>query len=104
MDKFGDWNTICLSSELNHHTMIYILTVFIEKDGEYFYLEDEMDKIDDIMRMPSYIKDDWIQYNKKELNLKLIDKHISKLRDVVDDEVIGQLLSIRRDLQIKKIL
>lgn len=104
MDKFGDWNIICRSAELNHHTMIYILTVFIEKDGEYFYLEDEMDKIDDIMRMPSYIKDDWIQYNKKEINIKILDKHIKILRDVVDDEVISKLLSIRRDIQIKKIL
>lgn len=103
MDKFGEWNVISLLVELQHHTLIYILTVFIEKDGEYFYLEDEMDKIYDIMKIPSYIKNDWIEYNKKELNLKILDKHISKLRDVVDDEIICQLLSIRRDLQIKKI-
>lgn len=90
-----------------------ITSIIIENDkGDYFFIEEESDKLEDISKMPYYIKEDWINYNKKDLNLKIINKHIQdseiKLdKDILkpeDIEEINFLKSIRRDLIIKGII
>lgn len=87
--------------------MIDMSTILIEKDDYVFYLYDETDKIDDVSRMPYYIKEDWVNYNKKESNILVIDafiKEFSKLDSDLHDDILAELKSIRRNIQIKKIL
>lgn len=103
----GSYRIVCKSTDIEHHTMKYILTVIIESKGEYFYLQDEKDKIDDVSKMPEYIKEDWVKYNKKDINLKILDKYIKEFREIGSDEsdkIVGELFTIRRDVLIRKIV
>lgn len=106
------WRVICEWSKVEHHTMINMSTILIEKDDNVFYLYDERDKVDDVSRMPYYIKEDWINYNKKDVNLSVVDALIKEYSnfgktynhdDRVED-LLSELKSIRRNIQIKKIL
>ncbi len=105
--KIGDWRIISISKTIEHHTLIDMATIFIEKDNEYFYIHDEIEKMDDISRMPFYITKDWIKYNSKELDSKVIDKQILILKTQNPDlfrDVISELYSIRREIIIRKII
>lgn len=76
-----------------------LTSVILEDDnGDYFHIEDDKDKISDILKMPYYIRDDWFKYNKSSLNIKNLNMHI-KVCDI--DEILNELKSIRRDLIIK---
>ncbi len=100
------WNHITTSHKVEHHTLAEIFTILIEKDGEYFFLIEEVEKIYDISQMPDYIKEDWIKYNKKSLSLSLINEQIKKLTNdfyQFEDE-LSLLKSLRRDLIIKGII
>lgn len=104
---FGTWRIICSYFKTEHHTMIDMSTMFIEKNGEYFYLYDERDKIDDIQKMPNYIKEDWINYNRKDIDLRLIDEILKHFSGIYQDwayDVVSELKSIRRDILIKKVI
>lgn len=101
------WNIISHNEVISHHTMMKMMTIFIEKDDEYFYLYDESFKIDDISRMPDYIRLDWINYNKKDVDIKVLDKEIREfeeagLRETL--EIANELKAIRRNLILKKII
>lgn len=108
------WKVIFLKSRLEHHTLQYIATTIIENSqGHLFYIEDDIEKIEDVSSMPNYIKEDWLNYNKKELTEKFIDAQIQFLmREVKNhqtmyieyNEMIQKLKSIKRELKIKKIL
>lgn len=108
------WEVIFLKSKLEHHTLKYIATTIIEnRSGQIFYIEDDIEKIEDVSSMPNYIKEDWINYNKKELSDKFIDEQIGFLIKEVKlnqsmyleyEEMIQKLKSIKRELKIKKIL
>ena len=105
--KFNDWEVIAISTNFDYLSMREMATVFI-RSGEYnFYLYDESEKIIDVAKMPSYIYQDWIVYNKKELNIKVLDKNIKDFLDIgtIDSEFIAnELKSIKRDLILKKII
>ncbi len=107
-DPFPGWRIVCYSNKIEHHTMVEMSTILIEKDDNFFYIYDERFKIEDVSRMPHYIKEDWINYNKKEANLKVIDVLISiynkQTNDDLFEELVSELKSIRRHLQIKKII
>lgn len=94
-----------------------VSTIIIENNGKYFFLEDEYEKIFDISKMPDYIKKDWINYNKKDLNLSILNKEIKKLEDDLDKvtiyeksevfdekETIKLLKSLRRDMIINGLI
>jgi hypothetical protein len=103
----GSYRIIFKYADIEHHTMKYILTIIMESKGEYFYLQDEKDKIDDVLKMPEYIKEDWIKYNKKDINLKILDYYIKEFHKIETDEsnkIVGELFTIRRDLLIRKIV
>ena len=81
--------------------------------NRYRLSEDDIEKVMDVSSMPRYIKEDWINYNKKELNQKVLDKHIKVYTDKSDmqyppdkeiEEIISTLKSIKRHLLIKKII
>jgi len=107
------WVIISQVSEYEHHTLICYATIIVESNGEYFYLKDDIDKIKDVSNMPSYIKEDWLNYNKKELGMSVINKQIKNLETILehkrpynpdDDEALSQLISIRRNLIINGII
>jgi len=100
------WNHITTTSEINNYSLDNYLTILIEKDGEYFFIVEEEQKIFDISQMPLYIKEDWLKYNKKSLSLSLLNQQIKKLTNQYDqfEEELSLLKSLRRDLIIKNIL
>ena len=114
------WEKISITSEIEHHTLIDVATIIIFKDDEYYFIQDDIEKVRDVSIMPQYIKEDWINYNRKELNMFVINKHIkeyeSKLKKSVEfnsvktdkerelEEKLNLLKSLRRDLIIKGII
>ena len=111
--NLSPWKEISISTEVQHHTLIDMATIIINNDEDYFVIEDDVEKIMDVSSMPHYIKEDWINYNKKELNQKVLDKHIAFWKDKSEmlyppnkeiEEIISTLKSIKRHLIIKKII
>lgn len=100
------WNHIITTHKIEHHTLDEIFTILIEKDGEYFYIVEECQKVFDISQMPKYIKEDWINYNKKFLSLSLLNEQIKKLTNDFDqfEDELNLLKSLRRELIIKGII
>jgi len=99
------WKHITTTSKINNYSLDNYFTILIEKDGEYFFIVEEEQKIFDVSQMPNYIKEDWIKYNKKELSLSLINEQIKKFNEYRDfnqfNEELGLLYSLRRDLILK---
>lgn len=111
--NLSPWKEISISTEIQHHTMIEMATIIIGNDDDYYLIEDDIEKIMDVSSMPNYIKEDWIRYNKKELNQNILDKHIKVYIDISDmqyppdeaiERTISTLKSIKRHLLIKKII
>jgi hypothetical protein len=111
--NLSPWKEISISTETQHHSLIEMSTIIIGDDEDYYIIEEDIEKIMDVSSMPHYIKEDWINYNKKELNQKVLDKHIKIYTDKSDmkyppdeeiEKVISTLKSIKRHLVIKKII
>ncbi len=113
--QFNDWTIIATVVNFDYLSMREMATVFIRYGDEYthsdnelnFYLYDESDKLIDVSKMPSYIYSDWIIYNKKEINMKVLDKSIRQLLDIgtVESEfTANELKSIKRELLLKNII
>jgi predicted metalloprotease with PDZ domain len=91
----------------------YILSgtsnIIIEMNSIFFYIEEKKDRIIDVSKMPPYIRLDWLNYNKKELDLKTINQHIKYHKNVLEifknsDIILSELIAIRRDIIIKMTL
>lgn len=100
------WNHITTTSKINNYSLDNYLTILIEKDGNYFFLVEEEQKIFDISQMPNYIKEDWINYNKKSLSLQLLNEQIKKLSNDFDqfEDELSLLKSLRRNMIINGII
>ena len=111
--NLSPWKEISISTEVQHHTLIDIATIIISDDEDYYIIEDDIEKVMDVSQMPHYIKEDWINYNKKELTQSVIDKHIKVYTDKYEsryppseatEKTLSTLKSIKRHLIIKKII
>ena len=111
--NLSPWKEISISTEVQHHTLIDMATIIIENDENYFFIEDDVEKIMDVSSMPHYIKEDWINYNKKELTQPILDKHIRVYTykyeyqyppSETTEKTLYILKSIKRHLLIKKII
>lgn len=114
----GDWDILSHTHYYNRNPFSKISTIIIENDsGDYFFIEDEYDKIIDVTKMPDYIRKDWVNYNKKDLTISLLNKQIGWFENYLEDsanvmlkeldkikETIKILKSLRRDLIIKGII
>lgn len=100
------WKHITTTTNLDRTTIQNIFTILIEKDGEYSFLVDSDEKIFDISIMPLYIREDWIKYNKKPVNLELIDYQIKQLSNNFNlfEPEIMILNTLRRETLINQIL
>ena len=111
--NLSPWEEISITTEIEHHTLIQNATIIIENNGGYFYIKDDIEKIKDVSNMPTYIKEDWVNYNKKDLSISVLNSHISELQykslgtfnvNKEPEETIPLLKSLRRDLIIKGII
>lgn len=78
--------------------------IIIENKGNYYFIEDDLNKMTDVFKMPYYIKDDWLNHNKQQLNIKIVNKHIQRIDMDSLPLLESKLKSIRRDLIIKGIV
>jgi hypothetical protein len=80
--------------------------ILIENDSQFFYINDEIEKIFDISQMPYYIKNDWIETNKINPTVKFVNYQISKLNNEYGlfEEELNLLKIIRRNLIINGII
>jgi len=124
------WKTVVVTSDFDKSEIKNIMLILAEIDNCYYYLEEwdeyeyicDNDKINkeewdekifDISQMPNYIKMDWLNYNKKPLSLKLLNKQVKNLLTLLShqsddvkkinqlEEEIYLIKSLRRDLIIK---
>lgn len=87
--------------------------VIFSIDDNYYELNEDLAKLEDVEKMPSYIKNDWYYYNGLPLTEKNLDKHIrihtGLLEKVSNDtdstlETLSNLKSIKRNFRIDSIL
>jgi hypothetical protein len=116
------WENVSITTNYEHHTLIEKASIIINNGDDYFYLHDDIEKIKDVSLMPPYIKEDWIKYNKKELDMITMNIHIKqyedRLKSIIEsktlpfnldnekdlEETIQLLKSLRRELIIKGII
>ncbi len=98
--NFGDFKIISILSDYENHWILGLTSIILEKDNLYFFIQDEKEKIGDISKMPIYIKQDWIDYNKNDLSLNIINKHIKYYKN--DEDMFNLLMTIRRDFILTK--
>jgi hypothetical protein len=96
-------NTISKFIIKDYRNVLGTINILFEKDSRFFYIEEDFEKVEDINKMPTYIKDDWYNYNKKELTLDVINSHILFSKDLEDDDLFKVLVAIRRDFIIDKL-
>ena len=99
--NYGDFKIISILSDYENHWILGLTSIILEKDEVYFYLQEEKEKINDISNMPLYIKQDWINYNKHDLTLDIINKHIKYYKNE-DEDMFILLMTIRRDFILTK--
>lgn len=99
--NFGDFNMVSISSDYENHWILGLTSIIFEKDNLYFYIQDDKEKISDVSKMPIYIKQDWIDYNKNDLTLDVINKHIKYFKND-DEDIFNLLMTIRRDFILTK--
>ena len=116
------WENVSITTNYEHHTLIEKASIIINNGDDYFYIHDDIEKIKDVSLMPPYIKEDWIKYNKKELDMITMNIHIKqyedRLKSIIEsktlpfnldnekdlEETIQLLKSLRRELIIKGII
>jgi len=115
--NLSPWKVVSIITNYEHHTLIEKASIIINNGDDYFYIHDDIEKIKDVSLMPSYIKEDWIKYNRKELDIITMNIHIKRYEDKLIsnisswlesesdlEETIQLLKSLRRELIIKGII
>lgn len=85
--------------------------VIYEKDDNYYYISSLSDKYDDVIKMPYYIKEDWMKYSSNVLTLNVLNNTIMKFLKGPSETQTGFtseqqdiILQLKRDLKLKNIL
>ncbi len=107
------YKSISITEKFVHHTLIQEVTIIIEDSDDYYFIQDDVEKVKDVSQMPNYIKEDWIKYNRKPLTNEVLDLHIQHYKDLSDsqyppdkeiDDILSLLKSIKRHQIIGKIV
>jgi len=85
--------------------------VIYDRDGEYYFINDLDDKYDEVIRMPHYIKDDYLKYTSQiltthifnKLMMKIIKSPSGEMRNLTTEEY-DIITQIKRELKLKEIL
>ena len=111
--KIQPWDSIFYFKKYEIHTLTNFVTLIAkDKNNDYFYFYDDIEKLYDVSNMPSYIKEDWLNYNKKILNISVLNSSIKECKELLEMSVFQEnknthqqqldiLTSLRRDLIIK---
>ena len=99
--NFGNFNIVSILSDYENHWILGLTSIILERESLYFYIQDDKERISDVSKMPIYIKEDWINYNKKDLSLDIINKHIKYYKND-DEDMFNLLMTIRRDFILTK--
>lgn len=114
--NLSPWKFVYLFDKYSNQTLINYATLIIQNPSDdYFYLYDDYEKILDISIMPDYIKEDWLNYNKKELNISVLNacvKDCNKKLDTIVNieeesfyrEKVELFKLLRRDLILKGLI
>ena len=111
--NFNPFKEVSIVKTWNIHTLRHMATVIVERDDVLWYIEDEIEKLYDVSAMPVYIKEDWVNYNKKELTMEVVDAHIKDYVRLMESQwpspdswenTLATLKSIKRNLIIGKII
>ncbi len=91
-------------------------TIILRLGDDYFYLTDDDDKVSDVVKMPDYIKQDWVESNKKLLDVPTINREVLYFKKTVElfsekpamryyelmlwnySKTLENLISIRREI------
>lgn len=91
---------------LDDNELKELTSIIFSLNGGYYYLVDKTIKLKDINKMPKYIKRDWLEHNKKEIDITILNKQISLLEaDSINlDEDISEINNLKkiREKLIKK--
>lgn len=110
--NLSPYKEISVTYRTIHHNLSCEATIIIEDRDDYYVIQDDREKIEDVSQMPNYIKEDWIKYNRKELTTQILDWHILDYIEKSNQqypneellEVVSKLKSIKRHQIIKKII
>lgn len=90
--------------EVEYSGLVMMSIIFIENNrGEVFYIRGNDSDIKNISKMPDYLKQDWLFYNKNEITMDFLDKYISRYLNIKEDWV-SFLIQIKRNLSINNII
>jgi len=111
-NDLSPWKIVSYDSIFDRNQMIRKYLIFIEKDDNLYHLLDDCDKIDDVIKMPVYIKQDWINYNKIPTTIEVLNDVIERMEDLltnspcssVSKNELRQLKAWRRNILIDKII
>lgn len=68
--------------------------IIYKSDDVYWILVDSEEKLDDVSKMPHYIKNDFIKYNSKPLKFEQINKFIKDIERTLNFDTRSQSMSI----------
>lgn len=107
---------ISISSLIDLESLVEVTTIIFDSCGDLYYIVDDIEKIKDVSSMPSYIKEDWVNENKRPIDISILNNQINKFSVEVEDEksrllesnyhdslkekmlTLDNLISIRRDV------
>ena len=107
-------------SHYDFHTLENYASIIFEYESQIVFIRDSVQKLEDVSQMPQYIKEDWIKYNKKNIGISELNKHVEfynrqlesasttigftpELQNEIE-EYLTKILSIRRDLILKGLI
>ena len=109
-------DVISIIEDFKNYTFDRRCELIFSIDDEYYELIELRDKIQDVNKMPDYIKNDWYKYNGIPLTEKTLDKHladaeenIKRPRSVINNidlemDKLKELRSLKRNFKIDSIL
>ena len=109
-------NVISIIEDYENYTFDRRCELIFSIDDNFYELNEDLDKLSDVDKMPDYIKNDWYKYNSIPLTEKTLDKHlpyaeenIKRTHSVIngiDPEMnkLKELKAIKRNFRIDSIL
>lgn len=109
--SIDDLRLVSYTDGFEHHSVKQKSNIIFELNGFYYYIIDEIDKLFDVINMPSYLQKEWFHNNKKVLTEKItkteLDKQLVMEKNINPEtlsENISELKSILREFRINKII
>lgn len=77
---------ISISSLIDLESLVEVTTIIFDSCGDLYYIVDDIEKIKDVSSMPSYIKEDWVNENKRPIDISVLNNQINKFSREVEYE------------------